>query len=244
MIDTTRFKNRHHAGALLAERLSVYANRSDTVVLALPRGGVPVGFEIAQALHLPLDVFLVRKVGLPGREEYAIGAITADGQHIVYTDIAEQFGISAETITQLLRTKLSELSQREKLYQSSRVPMQLSGKVVILVDDGLATGLTMLAAIQALRGGSAKPARIIVAVPVAPNDSIQIIEQETDELVCLSLPKQFSAVSLWYDNFTQVSDEEVLQLLKLAAHSYELHLKEEKAAQSQSAQAGNSDLTS
>lgn len=232
MIDMTRFKNRHHAGALLAQRLDIYANRSDTVVLALPRGGVPVGFEIAQALHLPLDVFLVRKVGMPGQSEYAIGAITADGQHIVYSDVVQQLGISAEAIRELLRIKLNELSQREKLYQTSRVPMQLSGKVIILVDDGLATGLTMLAAIQALR--NAKPARIIVAVPVAADDSLQVIEEEADELVCLSVPKQFSAVSLWYDDFMQVSDEDVIQLLKLAAHSHELYLKNEQTTQNKS----------
>jgi putative phosphoribosyl transferase len=210
-----RFKNRSEAGTLLAQQLTKYAGSSTAVVLALPRGGVPVGFAIAQQLQLPLDILLVGKLGVPGHEEYAMGAIANGGQHILESDVVNELGISTETINQLIQRKSDELARREKLYRANHPPLDINGRVAILVDDGLATGLTMLVAIQALR--QAKPVKIVVAIPVAAQDSLQRINSEADEVVCLSAPERFSAVSLWYDDFSQVSDAEVIQLLDDAA---------------------------
>lgn len=218
MKEELRFKNRFHAGALLAQQLRKYTERTDSVVLALPRGGVPVGFSIAQTLNLPLDVFMVKKIGVPGHEEFAFAAVTSGGQRVVQPGLAQQLHISDETIEELIRSKLFELAQREKLYDD-RPRERLDGKIIILVDDGLATGLTMLAAIQDLR--RTRPKRIVVAVPVGARESLQLIKQSADELVCLSSPEEFNAVSLWYQEFNQVSDDEAVRLLKEAARCFE-----------------------
>jgi putative phosphoribosyl transferase len=209
-----RFKNRLDAGTLLAQQLSVYSSNPNAVVLALPRGGVPVGFAIAQQLQLPLDVLLVGKLGVPGHEEYAMGAIAFGGQHLIEADLVNELGISSAAINEIIQRKSDELTRREKLYRANHPPLDVNERVVILVDDGLATGLTMLVAIQALR--QMIPAKIVVAIPVAAQDSLQHIKSEADDVICLSAPERFHAVSLWYDDFNQVSDVEVIQLLDTA----------------------------
>jgi len=214
MVKEKRFKNRLHAGTLLAQQLTSYAG-SSAVVLALPRGGVPVGLAIAKKLHLPLDVFLVGKLGMPGHEEYAMGAIAVGGQHIIETALVNELGISTAVINKIVQLKSDELLRREKLYRANRSSLNLAGRSVILVDDGLATGLTVLVALQALK--QVKPEKIVVAVPVAAQDSLQRIKSAADEVVCLSAPERFHAVGLWYDDFNQVNDDEVIRLLDDAA---------------------------
>jgi putative phosphoribosyl transferase len=206
-----RFTDRSQAGVLLAQQLAKYAGSPSAVVIALPRGGVPVGFAIAQQLQLPLDILLAGKLGVPGQEEYAMGAVVFGGHHIIDDALVNQLRISKELIHQKIQHKLEELARRDKCYRANRAALNVSGRMVILVDDGLATGLTMSAAIEALR--QAKPAKIVVAVPVGAPESIQHIRSEADEVVCLFSPEHFRAVGLWYDDFHQVSDDEVVQLL-------------------------------
>jgi putative phosphoribosyl transferase len=207
------FKNRMQAGMLLARQLMPYARRPDVIVLALPRGGVPLGFMVAQALNVPLDVLLVRKLGLPGHSEYAIGAISTD-QSLLQTDIIKALGVPMEAIEAVAARERKEMERREALYRGDRPPLQLRDKVVILVDDGLATGSTMRVAIQTVR--KAQPAKVIVAVPVSAPEACRELAAEADEMVCLSTPQPFYAVGQWYEDFGQTSDEEVTSLLEEA----------------------------
>ncbi len=205
------FEDRTQAGRLLARTLSGYARRRGVVVLALPRGGVPVAFEVARALEAPLDVFLVRKLGVPGHEELALGAIATGGALVLDRGLIAALGIPEEEITRVIASERAELSRRERLYREGR-PLAVTGKTVIVVDDGVATGSTMLAAITAL--AREEPARIVVAVPVAPPDTAHRLRREVDELVTLAEPESFGAVGFWYRDFSPVADAEVRELLR------------------------------
>ncbi len=211
MTNLSRFKNRQEAGKLLAAHLSAYAGRSDVLVLALPRGGVPVGFEVAQALGVLLDILLVRKLGVPGQEEYAMGAIAAGGWSVLQPDVMKTLGIPKDAVEAIMRREEAELVRREKLYRANRPAPELKDYTVILVDDGLATGSTMRVAVQATRAGM--PARVVVAVPVAAPQTCQAIGEIVDEIVCLRMPEPFYAVGQWYEHFDQTSDDEVIHLL-------------------------------
>jgi len=213
----SRFRDRADAGRYLGELLSDYAGRSDVVVLALPRGGVPVGFEIARALEAPLDVFVVRKLGVPGHEELAFGAIASSGAQILNRDVVRHLGLTADVIEAVSERERSELTRRELLYRGDQPVRDLADKTVILVDDGLATGASMRAAVVAVRAQS--PARIVVAVPTAALDTCAALSAEVDELVSPLRPENFYAVSLWYDRFEQVSDDEVRTLLERATRA-------------------------
>lgn len=208
------FEDRVEAGQILASQLHAYADRVDVVVLALPRGGVPVGFEIAQALRAPLDVMIVRKLGVPGHEELALGAIASGGVRVLNERVVEDLALSPGTIEAIARRQQVELERREKLYRGERPALEVAGYIVILVDDGIATGSTMRAAIQALR--QQQPARIVVAAPVAPPSACEEMQSLVDELVCLAQPAGFFAVGQWYRNFPQTTDEEVRNLLDRA----------------------------
>ncbi|MGH2921852.1 MAG: phosphoribosyltransferase [Gaiellaceae bacterium] len=192
-----------------------YKGREDVIVLALPRGGVPVGYEVAKALGAPLDVFVVRKVGVPGHEELAMGAIASGGVLVVDEGLMSRLGIGQEQVKQAVAAELRELERREAVYRGDRPPPELEGKVVILVDDGLATGATMRAAALAVR--KLNPARLVVAVPVAAVETCEQFEDVVDEVICGATPRPFYAVGLWYDDFSPTSDEEVRDLLARAA---------------------------
>lgn len=209
-----RFKNRGQAGELLARRLGAYAGRADVIVLALPRGGVPVGFSVAQALHAPLDILLVRKLGLPGQKEYAMGAIASDGVCVLQPDVLRVLGIPEQVVAAVAQRERQELGRRQKLYLANRPLLDVCGHVVILVDYGMATGTTMLAAVHVLRKKS--PARVVIAVPVAAPDTSEALRSEVDELICLLTPASFESVGEWYDDFEQTSDDEVRLLLEKA----------------------------
>jgi len=208
------FRNRQDAGQRLAARLMNYAGRSDVLVLALPRGGVPVAFEVAQQLKAPLDVFLVRKLGVPGHEELAMGAIASGGTRVINEDVVRYLQIPGEVIDAVAAEEQRELERREREYRDGKPAPQVKDRVVILIDDGLATGSTMRAAAAALR--KQNPSRIVVAVPVAPAETCEEFRKEVDEVVCAATPEPFQGVGLWYDNFSQTSDEEVRQLLNRA----------------------------
>ncbi|HZQ63586.1 MAG TPA: phosphoribosyltransferase [Casimicrobiaceae bacterium] len=208
-----RFVDRKHAGQVLAQKLQAYHDRPDVIVLALPRGGVPVGFEVAQALHAAFDVFVVRKLGFPGHEEYAMGAIATGGTRVMNPDVA-RLQIPESTIEAVTARERRELERRERLYRGERPAPSLEGRVVILVDDGLATGSTMRAAAMAVR--AQHPSRVIVAVPVAAAETCSALRAEADEVVCVSTPQPFHAVGLWYQDFAQTSDAEVHALLEKA----------------------------
>jgi putative phosphoribosyl transferase len=208
------FSDRRHAGQVLALSLTGYAKRSDVLVLALPRGGVPVAFEVAQALYAPLDVFIVRKLGVPGHEEYAMGAIASGGVRVLNTNVIHMMGISEAALEAVTAAEQIELARREALYRGNRPPPVVTSRSVILVDDGLATGATMLAAVKALK--SQHPARIVVAVPTASPEVCEQMGHEADEVVCATTPEPFRAVGRWYEDFEQTSDEEVRELLELA----------------------------
>jgi putative phosphoribosyl transferase len=210
-----RFRNRSEAGRWLAERLQAYAHRADVMVLALPRGGVPVGFELARALGAPLDVFLVRKLGLPGQEELAMGAIASGGVRVLNDDVVRALAVPPSVIDSVARREEQELKRREQAYRGSQPPPDVRGKVVILVDDGLATGSTMRAAVQAVK--QLQPARVVVAVPVAAASTRDEIGDEVDEIVCDIPPEPFLAVGRWYEDFSQTTDDEVRDLLERAA---------------------------
>jgi len=209
-----RFRDRTDAGQQLAKRLSRFANRSDVVVLALPRGGVPVGYEVARALHAPLDVFLVRKLGLPGHEELAMGAIATGGVRVVNDEVVRRLGVPEAMIDEVAAEELKELKRRERSYRADRSAPNVKDRTVILVDDGLATGSTMRAAVAALR--LLHPAWIVVAVPVGAADTCATLAEEADEVVCVSMPEPFYAVGSWYEDFGQTSDDEVRALLDAA----------------------------
>ena len=209
------FANRTDAGQELALRLRKYANRDDVIVLGAPRGGVPIAFEVATALRAPLDVFVLRKLGVPGREEFAFGAIASGGVQILDRRAMEGWGITGLDIERVTRAEKQELERRERAYRGGRPPLDVSGLTVILVDDGIATGSSMRAAIRALR--QMKPARIVIAVPVAPSSTCSQLQFEADELVCLEMPEPFYGVGQFYGDFSQVSDEEVKKLLENAS---------------------------
>ncbi|MEW6497146.1 MAG: phosphoribosyltransferase [Cyanobacteriota bacterium] len=211
------FKNRKAAGQVLAKELTTYANRPDVVVLALPRGGVPVAFEVAKALNAPLDVFVVRKLGVPGQEELAMGAIASGGVRVLNKDVVEPRHLSEETINQVAAKEQQELERRERLYRDDRPAPDLQGRTVILIDDGLATGATMRAAVKALR--QQQPAQIVIGVPISSPDTCHEFEDEVDKIVCAMTPRPFYSVGLWYDDFSQTTDEEVRDLLKQATTS-------------------------
>lgn len=209
-----RFKDRTHAGRELAARLAEYANRSDVIVLALPRGGVPVAYEVATRLKAPLDVFLVRKLGVPGHSELAMGAIAAGGIEVLSHDLIAQLGVPAALIQQVAARERMELERRDRAFRGDRTAPDLADRTVILIDDGLATGSTMEAAILAVR--EHKPAAIVVAVPIGARDTCERLRRLADTVVCLDAPAAFQAVGLWYDDFTQTTDEEVRVLLDAA----------------------------
>ncbi len=211
-----QFADRTEAGRLLAARLTHYAGRQDTIVLALPRGGVPVAFEIARALSAPLDVFLVRKLGQPGHEELAMGAIATGGVRVLNRDVVAYLDIPQSIIDVVALQEEQELERRERLYRGDRPPPDVRGLTVILVDDGLATGSTMRAAIAALE--KLEPKRIVVAVPVAPPSAIEELKGEVDEIVCDLSPEPFDGVGRWYRDFSQTTDQEVRGLLDRAAN--------------------------
>jgi predicted phosphoribosyltransferase len=211
------YRDRTDAGRQLAAELAVYANRPDVVVLALPRGGVPVAFEVASALRAPLDVFIVRKLGLPGHEEFAMGAIASGGVRVLDDDAIRVFDVSQAVIEDVTAAEQRELERRERQYRGDRPPPEVAGRAVILVDDGLASGSTMRAAVEALRQESA--ARVIVAVPVAPPETCDAIRDIVDDIVCVRTPEPFHAVGRWYQDFSQTSDDEVRSLLDEAART-------------------------
>jgi putative phosphoribosyl transferase len=209
-----KFLHRCHAGSVLAEQLKSFADDESVIVLALPRGGVPVAYEIAKTLHAPLDVFIVRKLGLPGYEELAMGAIASGGAVVFNEYVIRAHHVSKTIIDDVIKSEFAELNRRQKVYRGNRVLPVLKGKTVILVDDGIATGATMKVAIQALRQQS--PAKIIVAVPVAPLEVYDELLTYVDKIICLDTPKNFYAVGAWYEDFSQTSDEEVSDLLMKA----------------------------
>ncbi len=208
------FSDRREAGRILARKLSHYAGRSDVLVLALPRGGVPVGFEVARALDAPLDIFLVRKLGFPGHEELAMGAIASGGIRVVNEDVVEMYRIPARQLESVAERERRELERRERAYRGDRPAPRLSGRTVILVDDGLATGSSMRAAATAVQSG--RPARIVLAVPVAPPSAVHQFRDLVDEFVCVQTPEPFLAVGRFYENFEPTTDEEVRDLLRRA----------------------------
>jgi predicted phosphoribosyltransferase len=213
-----QFRDRTEAGQILAARLAAYANRPDVLVLGLPRGGVPVAFEVARGLNAPLDVFVVRKLGVPGHEELAMGAIATGGVIVLNDEVVYGLRIPDHVIEAVVAQEQRELERRERLYRDDRPPPDVRGKTIILVDDGLATGSTMRAAVAALR--EQQPTRIVVAVPTAAPDICAEFRREVDEIVCVITPEPFYAVGLWYENFAQTTDDEVRELLDRAAREH------------------------
>ena len=209
--DRLRFEDRRDAGRRLADQLGHYAGRQDVVVLGLPRGGVPVAFEVARALEAPLDVFLVRKLGVPGHEELAMGAIASGGVRVLNADVISGAGLSDAQIEAVSLRELEQLERQERAYRGDRAPIDVTGRTAILVDDGLATGATMRAAVAALRDRGAGV--IVVAVPTAPSETCAALRREVDEVVCAHTPDPFMAVGLWYRDFAPVGDQEVADLL-------------------------------
>jgi putative phosphoribosyl transferase len=209
-----RFKDRRDAGRLLAQKLSAYAGQTDVIILALPRGGVPVAYEIAIALHAPLDIFLVRKLGLPGREELAIGAIASGGIQVLNDDIIRVLSVPEEVINIVAHNELQELQRREHNYRGNRPAPEIRDRKVILVDDGLATGASMRAAVLGVR--AQHPTQIVIAVPAAAPELCNAFEFEVDEMVCGMTPEPFQGLSRWYEDFSQTTDTEVRRFLEEA----------------------------
>ena len=214
-MEVSLYADRREAGRALAATLQSFAGRTDVVVLALPRGGVPVAYEVARSLQAPLDVFVVRKVGLPSRPELALGAIASGGVRVLNDELIAGLRVSPDVIDSVAALEQRELQRRETAYRSGRRPAHLRGRTIILVDDGLATGASMRAAALGLQAHG--PARIVVAVPVAALESCRELQALADDVVCAATPQPFHAVGLWYDEFGQTSDEEVRELLSLAA---------------------------
>ncbi|MEJ7810198.1 MAG: phosphoribosyltransferase [Gemmatimonadaceae bacterium] len=214
MTEHRRFRDRAEAGRVLAGLLGEYAGRDDLLVLALPRGGVPVGFEIALACRAPLDIFVVRKLGVPGHEELAMGAIATGRVRVLNVDVIDTLGIPARAVDQVTAAEVLELERRERDYRGGRAAPDVVGRTVILVDDGLATGATMRAAVAALR--ARQPARIVIAVPTAAPSTCAEFRAEVDDIICAMTPDPFEAVGLWYDDFSQTTDAEVHDLLARA----------------------------
>jgi putative phosphoribosyl transferase len=209
-----RFRDRHEAGQRLAAELSAYAQRRDVIVLALPRGGVPVAAEVARALDAPLDVFLVRKVGLPGHEEFAMGAIASGGTVMINEDVTRTYRVDEGAITAIIEREQRELERRERRYRGDHPHPDLRDRTVILVDDGLATGSSMRAAVEAVLRH--RPREVVVAVPVAPTETCEALAAVVDRVVCATTPEPFYAVGLWYEDFSQTTDDEVNEILDRA----------------------------
>jgi len=214
-----QFLNRREAGKRLAARLSEYADDVSILVLGLPRGGVPVAYEVARALNAPLDVLVVRKLGVPGHRELAMGAIASGGLRVLNRDVVDSQKITPAMIDSAAASEMQELERQQRTYRGNLPFPQLKGRTLIVVDDGLATGSTMRAAVGALRQSS--PGRIVVATPVAASDTCRLLANEADAVVCLSTPRDFLAVSTWYEDFSQTSDEEVRKLLLASVSSVE-----------------------
>jgi putative phosphoribosyl transferase len=212
---TLPLANRREAGRALADAVAARCGDGDALVLALPRGGVPVAFEIARRLTCELDVMLVRKLGVPGQPELAAGAIASGGVQVLNQDVVDALGLSDRTLAQVAAAEHQELERRERVYRGDRPQPRIEGRCVILVDDGVATGATMRAAIAALRAQN--PDRVVIAVPVAAPETAAILEREADELVCLAMPSPFYAIGVWYQDFSQVDDAEVRRLISEAA---------------------------
>lgn len=211
---TRRLQNRTEAGQWLATQLKAYANRPEVLVLALPRGGVPVGFEVAKTLNVPLDICLVRKLGVPGHEELAMGAIATGGVMLRNEAVVRELRISEAAIAQVADSERQELARRERLYRGDRPVPNVRDRILLLVDDGIATGATLRAAIASLR--PQQPKAIVVAVPVAPPSVCEELKQEADDVICLLTPTPFNAIGLWYEDFSQTTDAEVRNLLETA----------------------------
>ncbi len=207
-----RFHNRRDAGKKLAEKLTHYAGRPDVLVLALPRGGVPVAYEVCRRLNVPMDIFIVRKLGLPGREELAIGAIATGEVRVLNEDVIRMLNIPEEVIRFVSRKELEELKRREQSYRGDRPRPDVRDRTVILIDDGLATGASMRAAVKGLR--AQHPARIVIAVPAAAAEICEAFRHEVDEIVCAMTPEPFQGVGRWYEDFSQTTDDEVQALLE------------------------------
>ena len=214
-----KFLDRRDAGRQLAEKLAGYADDPGVLVLGLPRGGVPVAYEVARSLHAPLDVFVVRKLGVPGHRELAMGAVASGGMRVLNSDVIKAFGIAPSAVESVAAAELLELARQHRTYRGNAPLPKLSGRSIIVVDDGLATGSTMRAAVGTLR--QSNPARIVVAAPVAAVETARRIREEADGVICLSEPSDFQAVSAWYDDFSQISDEEVRKFLASASHAAE-----------------------
>lgn len=218
-----RFADRREAGAVLASKLTHYADRPGVIVLALPRGGVPVGFEVARRLHAPLDIFLVRKLGLPGHPEYAMGAIATGGVRVLNEEAIGRHRIPESVIDAVATEEQQELARREAAYRDGRSAVPIDGRIAILVDDGLATGASMRAAVTAVR--QLTPARIVVAVPVGAPSTCAEMQQIADEVICARMPDPFNAVGQWYDDFSQTSDDDVRSILSSRARHAAEHPK-------------------
>jgi predicted phosphoribosyltransferase len=210
--DERAFRDRHEAGRTLATRLQKYAGRSDVIVLALPRGGVPVAFEVAEALGAPLDLFLVRKLGTPGHRELAMGAIASGGVRVLNPEVVHWYGISPDAIDKVAMEEQRELERRENAYREGRAPAAVEGRIVILIDDGLATGSSMKAAVQAVK--QLNPAKVMVAVPVGARETCEELSRIADDVICARMPEPFTAVGQWYLDFDQTTDEVVRELLR------------------------------
>ena len=219
-----RFKDREEAGHLLARKLIDFKVDDDVLILALPRGGVPIGFVIAHELHKPLDIYLVKKIGVPGQEELAMGAISSGGEISLDRGMIERLDISDSELDELVSEKKELLNEREALLRGERQPLDVFKKVIILVDDGLATGATMITAIRGLK--KQNPKKIIVAVPVASRESLELIQKEVDDVICLLVPDFFYSVSVWYTDFRQTTDGEVITLLGRAQDFSSNHKKQ------------------
>jgi len=209
------FRNRAEAGDRLVSRLGEYANREDVIVLGVPRGGVPIAFRVATDLNLPLDVFVLRKLGVPGHEEFAFGAIGSGGVRVLDKSVVAALGLSDSLIEHVTQTEKAELARREQIYRGLRPPLDVHGKTVILVDDGIATGSSLQAGVRALR--QMQPAAIVIAAPVAPRSTVNRLKKEVDDVVCVAVPETFYGVGQFYQDFSQVSDEEVIELLNTAS---------------------------
>lgn len=209
------FNDRIDAGRRLAKRLSEYSNRPDVLILALPRGGVPVAFEVAKTLNVKMDVFIVRKLGVPENEELAMGAIASDNIRVLNEDVIRSFQIPQRVIDEVAANELKELERRERLYRGDRPKPNISGSIVILIDDGLATGATMRAAVAAVKTKS--PTKVVIAVPTAAPDTCSAFGKEVDEIICVATPEPFYGVGTWYEDFSQTTDKEVCELLDKAA---------------------------
>ena len=210
------FRDRVHAGQELGRALAEYADRDDVLVLGLPRGGVPVAYEVSRMLHAPLDVFIVRKLGTPGQEELAMGAIASGGVRVLNQDVLHHFRVPDHVIDAITAREREELQRRERLYRDDRLFPEVRGLTVILIDDGLATGSTMKAAVRALR--QRHPAKIVVAVPIAAAPTCEELRSMADEVVCLNTPEPFYSVGSWYDDFSQTTDDAVRELLQVSVH--------------------------